>query len=334
MDGCRLAGVNLVRIAGGETVEHEVGELPALLARGDGVVWLDLSAGDAEMGSVLSQVFGVRSSALRECEQPGLVPRVRRYSDHLFVELHAPATGSDGMVDALALVLFVGGGYVVSVHERRESVKDEDVTRDTETVSRRLAKRTITVESAADLAYSVASAIAQRMESEVGALSNRVVALERSILVSRRRDDEVLESMFRARHELVTVQTMASHDRSIFERLTRVAGDLLDEDGRRLVEDMIDQFGRVQGMCATERDFLQELLDLYQTRATDSINVAMERLALITAVALPITAVASLYGMNTIVNSGTQPVQLVVSLVAMGLLTVVMLVWARRQGWW
>ena len=142
------------------------------------------------------------------------------------------------------------------------------------------------------------------MESEVGGLSNRVVALERSILGSQRRDDEALESMFRARHELVTVQTMASHDRSIFERLTRVAGDLLDEDGHRLVEDMVDQFGRVQGMCATERDFLQELLDLYQTRATDSINLAMERLALITAVALPITAVASVYGMNTIVNVG------------------------------
>ena len=52
------------------------------------------------------------------------------------------------------------------------------------------------------------------------------------------------------------------------------------------------------------------------------------------AVALPITAVASVYGMNTIMNSGTRPVQLVVSLVAMGLLTVVMLIWARRQGWW
>ena len=140
--------------------------------------------------------------------------------------------------------------------------------------------------------------------------------------------------MFAARHELVTIQTMASHDRSIFERLFRVAGDLLDDPGRTLVDDMVDQFGRIQGMCATERDFLQELLDLYQTRATDSINLAMERLALITAVALPITAVASVYGMNTIVNASTQPVQLALSLIAMGLLTVVMLVWARRQGWW
>jgi len=172
------------------------------------------------------------------------------------------------------------------------------------------------------------------MESEVGALSNRVVTLERSILVSRRRDEELVESMFGARHELVTIQTMASHDAAIFQRVPRVAGELLDEDGLRLVDDLADQFARVQGMCSTERDFLQELLDLYQTRTNDSINLAMERLALITAVALPITAVASVYGMNTIVNQETEPIQLVVSLIAMAALTVVMLIWARRQGWW
>ena len=305
-----------------------------MLDEDDAILWLDLSAGDAQMQDVLTQAFGVRSSALRECEQPGLVPRVRLYTGHVFVELHAPATGADGMVDAVALVLFVGRRYVVTVHENRPSVNEADVMLDTATVHRRLTKQSVTVESPADLAYAIASAIAQRMESEVGALSNRVVTLERSILVSRRRDEELVESMFGARHELVTIQTMASHDAAIFQRVPRVAGELLDEDGLRLVDDLADQFARVQGMCSTERDFLQELLDLYQTRTNDSINLAMERLALITAVALPITAVASVYGMNTIVNQETEPIQLVVSLIAMAALTVVMLIWARRQGWW
>ena len=326
--------VQVYRISGREVVEDDVRRLPAVFGEDGAVWWVDLSAGDEQMQELLTGAFGVHASALRECEQPGLVPRVRPYSGHVFVELHAPAGGEDGMVDALALVLFVGRGYLITVHEQRASVNTEDVTRDTATVHRRLARRTVTVESAGDLAYAIASAVAQRMETELGALSTRVVALERSILVSRKRDEELLESMFRARHELVTMQTMASHDRAIFQRLPRVADELLDENALRLVDDLADQFARVQHMCGTERDFLQELLDLYQTRATDSINIAMERLALITAVALPITAVASVYGMNTIVNSGTQPVQLTVSLLAMGLLTVVMLAWSRRQGWW
>jgi Mg2+ and Co2+ transporter CorA len=126
---------------------------------------------------------------------------------------------------------------------------------------------------------------------------------------------------------------MATHNRAVLDRLARVAGELLP-DSHAHVEDAAHQFARVQGMCAAERDFLQELLDLYQTRATDSINVAMERLALVSAVALPVTAVASVYEMNTIVNAHTRPLQLVLSLASMAVLTAAMLVWARRQRWW
>ena len=221
----------------------------------------------------------------------------------------------------------------MTVHERRDGIATDDANRDSTTVLRRLREGRAAAGSAAQLAHAVATAVAENMEANVRGLSDRVVKLEREIMRRRRQDERHLDSMFRARHQLVTVQTMATHNRAVFDRLSRMAGELLP-DSMSHVEDAADQFARVQSTYAAERDFLQELLDLYQTRATDSINIAMERLALISAVALPITAVASVYGMNTIVNAHTRPLQLVLSLGAMVVLTIAMLVWARRQGWW
>ena len=43
-------------------------------------------------------------------------------------------------------------------------------------------------------------------------------------------------------------------------------------------------------------------------RVATKINVAMERIALISAVLLPLTAIASIYGLNVIVSDATQPV--------------------------
>jgi Mg2+ and Co2+ transporter CorA len=60
----------------------------------------------------------------------------------------------------------------------------------------------------------------------------------------------------------------------------------------------------------------------------------MERLAVIAAVTLPITAIASVYGMNVIVNERTHVVQLVVVLLVMVSISFLLLRWARRQGWW
>jgi Mg2+ and Co2+ transporter CorA len=54
----------------------------------------------------------------------------------------------------------------------------------------------------------------------------------------------------------------------------------------------------------------------------------------IAAVTLPITALSSIYGMNVIVNDRTQPVHLAVVLVVMAAMSMVLLRWTKRQGWW
>ncbi len=64
------------------------------------------------------------------------------------------------------------------------------------------------------------------------------------------------------------------------------------------------------------------------------MTIAAERLAVIAAVTLPVTALSSILGMNVIVNESTH-------WVALGILVAIMLVmsgfvlrWAKRQGWW
>ena len=64
------------------------------------------------------------------------------------------------------------------------------------------------------------------------------------------------------------------------------------------------------------------------------MTVAMERLAVIAAVTLPITAIASVYGMNVIVNERTHYAQLGVLVAVMVAISLTLLRWARRQGWW
>ena len=55
---------------------------------------------------------------------------------------------------------------------------------------------------------------------------------------------------------------------------------------------------------------------------------------MIAAITLPVTAVSSILGMNLIVNDTTQPVGLAIALLAMVVMSVLLLFWAKRQGWW
>ena len=108
--------------------------------------------------------------------------------------------------------------------------------------------------------------------------------------------------MFLIRHELITARTMAAQTHDVYARIG-VAGPVRARaDARLLARDLADQFDRVRSVADGEAQFLFGVIELYQTKVNTKMTVAMERLAVIAAVTLPITAIASVYGMNVIVN--------------------------------
>jgi len=88
--------------------------------------------------------------------------------------------------------------------------------------------------------------------------------------------------------------------------------------------------------CAarSEKEGLSALVEFHEARVATKMNIAMERLALITAVLLPITAISSVYGMNLIVSDSTRPMHLILVLLGMGVVSGLILRWTRRSGWW
>jgi magnesium transporter len=76
------------------------------------------------------------------------------------------------------------------------------------------------------------------------------------------------------------------------------------------------------------------VIEFYQARTNTKMTIAAERLAVIAAVTLPVTALSSIVGMNVIVNDSTHLSLLVVLLAVMGVMSVMLLLWARRKGWW
>jgi Mg2+ and Co2+ transporter CorA len=64
------------------------------------------------------------------------------------------------------------------------------------------------------------------------------------------------------------------------------------------------------------------------------MTIAAERLAVIAAITLPITSLSSVVGMNVIVNDETHWAWLSILLLIMLIVSLILLRWAKRQGWW
>jgi Mg2+ and Co2+ transporter CorA len=325
-----------VRFVSGDGVEEYPAEkLRELLDRGDGIVWVDIPHCDEDAARVLSEVFGFHQLAVADCVRRNHIAKVRAYRDHVFVVLHGPQPGKGGHVHYIELDQFVGPNYLVTVHGPVSDLVDAEIAvRETRAVLRRLEAGRLRPSSSFELSHAIVSALALRQEAFVEEVVQEVWPLEKRVTSGHLGDPAAfLEELFRTRHALLAVANMAGLNHQIYSRMAALAR-FIPPDALPLVADIIDQFDRVHGVADGEKEYLQGVIDFYQARANTKVTIAAERLALIAVITLPITAVSSVYGMNIIVNDHTDFAHLAVVLLVMSAVSVALLRWAKRQGWW
>jgi magnesium transporter len=322
-------------ISGGGVERRAAEELELLIAMHEGLVWVDVPTCDEECARVLTEVFGFHPLAVRDCRERNQVPKIHAYSDHVFLVLHAPERGQGGSVHDVELDQFIGPGFLVTVHgPLQPEVTPEVAGRETGRVRRRIESGRLRPASSFELSYAIVSALAHHQEGFLATLAAEAGRLERRMMGEEAVDPlPFLEELFRARHELLSVRTMAALSREIYRRMLTLER-YVPGASQALVADLADQFDRVSGLADGQTDFLQGVIEFYQTRTETKVTIAAERLAVIAAVTLPVTALSSIYGMNLIVNQATHWGQLAVVLAVMAAISGTLLRWARRQGWW
>jgi Mg2+ and Co2+ transporter CorA len=315
--------------------QRRVDELAALLERKDGLVWIDIPGCDEQATRVLSEVFGFHPLAVRDCLERNQVPKIHPYSDHLFVVLHASERGESGHIHLLELDQFIGPNYLVTVHGPvNPAAPAEAALRETRAVLKRIQAGRLHPRSSFELSYAVVSAVTRHQDAFVAALAREAGLLEQQVMGAEVGDPEqFLEELFRARHELLVVRTMAGQSREVYGRMAALIR-LIPVEAQPLVTDLADQFERVRSIADDEKEFLHGVIEFYQTRTDTKMTIAAERLAVIAAVTLPITALSSIYGMNVIVNDRTHYLQLAVLLAVMAAMSAALLRWTKQQGWW
>lgn len=289
--------MDVVWITDGNTKRATPADVPSLLERRDGFVWVDVSECDETATSLLSDVFGFHPLAVRDCTRRSHVPKVHAYPDHTFLILHAPEP-ERGHVHLLELDQFIGNGFLVTVHgPLGAGVSIEKAVRETHAILSRIESGRFRPPSPFSLSYAIVSAMARRMEECVTALAREIAALERKVATDNlAKPEQLVGHMFRLRHQILTISTMAAQSREVYTRMATLAR--IPSDAQPIVADLRNQFDAVRNLSDGEERFLQGVVDFYQNRVATELNQFAKRLTSIGAILLVDTLIAGIYGMN------------------------------------
>ena len=315
--------------------QHGPGEIPALLKRDDGFLWVDIATLGTEEETTLSEVFGFHPLAIRESKEAVAVPKLQAYPDHFFLVVHGIEPGADGQVHVVELDQFISLRYLVTIH----SPVDRDgstamAAHEVDSVKRRIDAGRFTPRSPGELGHAIASGLARHLEGSLSTVAAQITSLERLVMGGdTANSDHVLDEMFRVRHELLTVRTIAAQSREVYARMAAFS-EHLNAEGHLWVIDLLDQFDRLKNLCDGEKELLQEVLDFHQTRIANELNEFVRRLTSVGAILVVCTLIAGIYGMN-FAHMPELDWQLgyPIALGVMVAISIVMAIYFRRKRW-
>jgi magnesium transporter len=311
----------------------EPAQLSAELLRASrGTLWLDFEGEPVETCEpILRDVFRFHPLAIDDALRETHIPKLDDWGDYLYIAFHAVEFDLDGgsHVNTSEVDFFLGGGYLVSHHDEKIPVLDKIWDRCDK-------DRRILGEGADHTLYVI---LDELVESYMGAfqeIDEAVDALEDEILESSAK--ETLGDIFKLKRALVQLRRTLAPQREVLTALARGSYSVIDARDRVYFRDVYDHLVRMFDINESMRDQVGGALETYLSATNNRMNEIMKTLTVITTLFMPISFIASFFGMNFF--SPAFPLEHWTGRTAFGLMMVFTVtipvsfyVWARRRGW-
>lgn len=319
--------MQIIAYGGESVVEHKI-QRPADVREWIGkqpVLWLNVDGlGDAATIEKLGEIFGLHRLALEDVVNTHQRPKVDIFDNGLFIvsrmaDLHLSAATEQ-------LSMFVGPNFVITLQEEAGDCW--------EPVRERIRKQVGRIRHAGPdyLAYSLLDAVIDSYYPVLDHYGERLDELEDTVVATPNR--RALDGLHALKSELLLLRRAIRPHREALAELARESTPLITEPTRIYLRDCYDHVIQLTDLVDTYRELSADLRDLYMSSVSNRINETMRVLTIISTIFIPITFIASIYGMNfehmpEIHASWGYPA----ALAAMGSSAVGMIAYFWRQGW-
>ncbi len=271
--------------------EREVADLSTLrgLVGKRPVTWVHVQGlGDGAAIAALGELFGLHKLALEDVVNVHQRPKVEQYGETLFIVTRVPSRREE--TDTEQVALFLGGGFVVSFEERPPEVFAP--------VRERIRARRgrIRFEEADYLAYALLDAAVDGFFPVLERLGEQLEELEE--LVVGRPSPATVSRIQACKHDLLMLRRAIWPQREALAVLFRDPSPLVRPETRVYLRDCYDHTIQIMDLLETYREIGSGLMDVYLSSVSNRMNEVMKVLTIIATIFMPLSFLASLYGMN------------------------------------
>lgn len=297
----------------------------------NGLVWADIERPSSEETEILAQRYPFHPLDLDDCLSRTQRPKIDHYEDYLFVILHFPVFNKEARATMPSQVsIFIGKGYLITLHsgELKPLVK---LFKDCQL---REAARQDSMKSPGYLLYRIVDRLTDYCFPILNKIMENIERTEDDIFDSRRRGP--VKEISLLRRDIISFRRIIWPLRAVIGALEHRTERFTKQDLEVYWGDVVDHMDKIWDTLDECKEIIEGLSDTSNSLYSHRTNEVIRILTVITTIMLPLTLVASVYGMNIRLpgQSGEGSwVAFIVLLVVMATLGLIMLSFFRYRRW-
>ncbi|MEM3586000.1 MAG: magnesium/cobalt transporter CorA [Candidatus Jordarchaeaceae archaeon] len=292
------------------------------------VTWINIDGvHDAEIVEKIGNCFDIHPIILEDIMNTEQRPKIEDLGNYIFIILRMIHPNTKGKeIESEQVSIIIHSNYVITFQERPGDVFEPIRERI------RSGKGRIRKMGPDYLAYSLIDAIVDAYFVISEKIGEQIGDIDEELITNP--TQETLRSIHKLKRELLSLRRYTWPVREIINVLEKAESPLIKKSTGIYLRDVYDHTIQIIDTIEIFRETLSEMVDAYLSSINNRMNEIMKVLTVIATLFIPLTFIASIYGMNfSWMPELEWPEGYHIVLLVMAALGILMLIYFKRKKW-
>ncbi len=299
------------------------------IAEGHGLRWINIERPGAIDRAWLEEHFEFHPLDYEDVASRNQRPKIDEYPEYLFIVLHFPVFDKAvGRLNAAELDIFVGPDFLITLPNR--AIPPVDYLFERCATSEEV-RESLMSKGPGYLLYKIVDDSFDYCFPMLRKMGNKLERIEEDIFLGR--SEEVVRDISNAKQEIINFRKIIRPERVVLRDLERTKQRYMAEDMDIYFDDIVDASERIWDMLENYKEVVEALEDTNESVLAHRVNDVLRVLTSFSVVILPLTLIASIWGMNVGVPGEGSSTSFWIIVASMVALLAAMLGTFRKRGW-
>ncbi|HEX7560740.1 MAG TPA: magnesium/cobalt transporter CorA [Candidatus Humimicrobiaceae bacterium] len=256
------------------------------------VTWINIDGlQDIKVLEELGRCFGFHPLVMEDILNTEQRPKVEEFADYIYVVLKMidiDEKEKNLHFDQVSIIF--GKNFVISFQEKPLEIYDP-------IIKRLKGKNSLLRDKGSDfIAYLLIDVIIDNYFKVSEKTGEKIERLEDKLVVNP--TQKILGSVYKLKRDMLFMRKFIWPLREVVSRLERSQSLLISDYTKLYLRDIYDHIIQIIDTVETYREMLSGMIDIYLSSMSNRLNEVMKILTIFSTIFIPLTFIASIYGMN------------------------------------